>query len=571
MKMNSNKLLYIFFSAALTACGGGGGGGGGVVNSTTNASSITLQGVAATGAAISGGTVDVKCKSGTGTGTTNSDGTYTVTVADGAQPCILRAIDPVTKIELFSIVESGGTTANITPVTSLVVANALGAAPSSSFSSFNSTVHDKITAATISTAVTRIQAATAAIGTDADMTGVDIMKGALKAATESAGGDINDKKIDALMAALTAADKKITDLTEQLKTATTTNSAASSLSTVVGDAKYSLANCPYARSGDVWALNFSGSAPVSYNADFNNMVLKKISDSTTSAINFKRDASNNAIPCAFTANIAGVTTEFRVSEGGIGAWKQATDFGLVVPVQKTKLLTDASMVGTYPALAFIREKTLGYRAATPIRFEVDSNGDMKGYSCDMTKAKPDCLTTVDSSSADPTSCVHQSNGTFACTSTAGLTATGILYVTGSQATMFMSITNMNVGIYKFGGLLVMSKAAKMSLPKVGATSAADSAWYTGVNPGGNIVVSGGTSASTVESVDTVNNKYTTSSAGTTITYTRYNDTPANGLLFSKSTEGQGVTMSTSTGWSVAMIKASGTEFDGWATYVRAKR
>jgi hypothetical protein len=137
--------------------------------------------------------------------------------------------------------------------------------------------------------------------------------------------------------------------------------------------------------------------------------------------------------------------------------------------------------------------------------------------------------------------------------------------------MFMSITNMSVGTYRFGGLMIMSKAAKMSLPKVGATTAADSAWYTGVNTGGNIVVSGGTSGSTVESVDTANNKYTTSSAGTTTTYTRYIDTPANGLLFSKSTDTQGVTMGTSSGWSVAMIKGSGTEFDGWATYVRAKR
>ena len=543
----------------------GAGGGGTAVNS------ITLQGVAATGAAISGGTVDVKCKNGTGTATTNADGTYTVTVADGAQPCILRAVDPVTKVELFSIVESGGTTANITPVTSLVVANTLGDSPSTSFTTFNSTVHDKITAANISSAVTRVQAATAAIGTDADMTGVDIMKGSLTAATDSAAGDANDKKIDALMAALTAADKKISDLTDQLKTATTSNAAASSLSTVVGDSKYSLANCPYARSGDVWAINFAGAAPVSYNADFNNMVLKKLSNNTTSAINFKRDGSNNAIPCAFTATIGGVATEFRISEGGIGAWTQATDFGIVVPAQKTKLLTDASMTGTFPTLAFIREKTLGYRAALPIRFEVDSNGDMKSYSCDMTKTKPDCLTTVDTSSSDPTSCVPQSNGTFACTSTAGLSATGILYVTGSQATMFMSITNMSVGTYRFGGLMIMSKAAKMSLPKVGATTAADSAWYTGVNTGGNIVVSGGTSGSTVESVDTANNKYTTSSAGTTTTYTRYIDTPANGLLFSKSTDTQGVTMGTSSGWSVAMIKGSGTEFDGWATYVRAKR
>ena len=58
---------------------------------------------------------------------------------------------------------------------------------------------------------------------------------------------------------------------------------------------------------------------------------------------------------------------------------------------------------------------------------------------------------------------------------------------------------------------------------------------------------------------------------TTTTYTRYIDTPANGLLFSKSTDLQGVTMGSSSGWAVAMLKGSGTEFDGWAAYIRGKR
>jgi hypothetical protein len=130
---------------------------------------------------------------------------------------------------------------------------------------------------------------------------------------------------------------------------------------------------------------------------------------------------------------------------------------------------------------------------------------------------------------------------------------------------------MNVEGYRFGGLLVMTKASKMSLPKVGTSSVANSSWYTGVNTGANIVVSGGTSAGKVESVDIANNKFTTSSSGTTTTYTRYIDTPANGLLFSNSTNFQGVSLGNSTGWSVSMSKGAGTEFDGWATYVRAKR
>jgi hypothetical protein len=189
----------------------------------------------------------------------------------------------------------------------------------------------------------------------------------------------------------------------------------------------------------------------------------------------------------------------------------------------------------------------------------------------MTKTKPDCLTSIDSSSGDATTCTAQSNGTLSCTSTAGLVATGILYVTGSQATMFMAVTNMSSGSYRFGGLLIMSKASKMSLPKVGQTSSANSAWYTGVNPSGNVVVSGGTSDSKVESVDSANNSYTTSSSGTTTVYTRYIDTPANGLLFSKTSNSKGITLGSPTGWAVSASEVGGTDFDGWAAYIRAKR
>jgi hypothetical protein len=137
--------------------------------------------------------------------------------------------------------------------------------------------------------------------------------------------------------------------------------------------------------------------------------------------------------------------------------------------------------------------------------------------------------------------------------------------------MFMSISNMTVGNYRFGGLLVMAKAAKMTLPTVGATVADNSAWYAGVEIGSNSVISGGTLGRRVESVSTAENSFVTSSYGTTTTHTRYIDTPTSGLSFSRSTGSQAVTIGSPSGWSVAMAKGSGTEFDGWFTYIRAKR
>ncbi len=550
----------------LSACGGSGSS-----SSSTSGSSISISGVAATGAAISGGTVEAKCQSGTGTATSSTDGTYTVTIAGGSQPCILKATDPVTKVELFSLVESGSTAANITPVTSLVVANVVGDSPDTAFTNFSTNIKNKITSTNVSSAVSRVQAATAALGSDADMTGVDFMKGTMRAATDSAAGDSTDKKIDALMAALAAADKKISDLTNQLKVATSSTDAAANLTSLIGNAKYSLASCPYARSGDYWVINFAGAAPVSYNTDFNAMVLKRNSDNSTSVIDFKRDSANAVIPCAFTSVVAGQTVEYRVSEGGVGVWKQSNDFGIFVPVQKSRQLNDVSLVGSHASIAFIREKTSGFRAAAPIRFEVDEKGGIKSYLCDMTKSKPDCLAENNDSNADTVTCSAQSNGTFSCTSTDGLVATAVVFVSGSQATMFMSITNMNFGAFSFGGLMIMTKAAKMNLPRVGEKSLADSAWYAGVDSGTNFVVSGGTSETTVESVDPSANTYVISSKGVTTLFTRYVDTPAKGFFFSKSTTEQGVVLRSPNGWAVAMYKENTSEFDGWTAYVRARR
>jgi hypothetical protein len=138
--------------------------------------------------------------------------------------------------------------------------------------------------------------------------------------------------------------------------------------------------------------------------------------------------------------------------------------------------------------------------------------------------------------------------------------------------MFMSITNMNVGALRFGGLMIMTKAVKRSLPTVGRSSS-NSSWYTGVESGENTVISRSGSGSTTkdESVNLANKSYVTSNSGSSTIFTRYIDTPTNGLLFSKSSTSSGVTIGSPTGWSVAMIKGAGTEFDGWMAYIRAKR
>jgi hypothetical protein len=108
------QLLQTLVAAGLvvlTACSGGGGGAG-----------YTITGVAASGAAISQGILDVHCQQGSASAVTALDGSYSVTIAGGQGPCILRASQPATGLVLHSLVEGGASSANITPVTELILA-----------------------------------------------------------------------------------------------------------------------------------------------------------------------------------------------------------------------------------------------------------------------------------------------------------------------------------------------------------------------------------------------------------------------------------------------------------------
>ncbi|MBC7602225.1 MAG: hypothetical protein H7255_06130, partial [Ramlibacter sp.] len=69
-------------AALLAACGGGDG---------TVATTSTVTGVAATGAAIASGAVTLKCVSGTtSAATTGTDGSFTIDVTNVALPCVAR-------------------------------------------------------------------------------------------------------------------------------------------------------------------------------------------------------------------------------------------------------------------------------------------------------------------------------------------------------------------------------------------------------------------------------------------------------------------------------------------------
>lgn len=564
-------LLHVFISTTLTmlltACGGGGGG-------SSVGNNFSISGTAATGAAISNGTVEARCASGTGTATTNYDGTFVINVNNGNLPCILKAVDPVSNLELHSVVESGATTTNISPATELVTANLLGNTPALVFANFTPTSQQRISSAAIATSIATFQAATAALGSDADMTGIDVMKGALTAATEVASGNSADKKIDTLMSALAAADKKVADLTNLMKSATSSADAISGLRTVVGNAVDSLPNCPNARSGDVWVFGIVGGAPLAYTADFKNMRLTKQSTNSSYTINQVLDSANAVVPCAFSSTIGGISYEYRISDGGLIIAYTPSGGMLVIPAQKNHKLTDTSFAGTYPAIAFIKSKTSSLRFALPIRFEIDTAGKLTGYSCDLSKTIPDCLNVVNDTNKDDVNCVANVDGTFSCSSSvSGFQSTAALYLTGSQSTLLMSVTNMNVGNASYEGMVVMTKAGRVSLPTVGMTSPAGSTWNIGSS--GSTVTTSYSYASTVTAVNSGKNSFSTTvtiPGFDSVVSEHYLDTPATGFLYSENTISKAIQLRSPSGWAVAANKMSGgSNYSNWVASIRVPR
>lgn len=127
----------VSLSVFLTACGGGGdgaaggaaaGGGGGSIAPAAS----TVTGSVAVGAPVSGATVTIKCENSATviTTTTTAAGSYTVDIPADSFPCALQATGGnfpagVTSLHSF-VANSNASTINITQLTDLALAAAVG-------------------------------------------------------------------------------------------------------------------------------------------------------------------------------------------------------------------------------------------------------------------------------------------------------------------------------------------------------------------------------------------------------------------------------------------------------------
>ncbi|CAJ5450309.1 putative lipoprotein [Burkholderia pseudomallei] len=179
----------------LAACGGGGG------NSTGNgAASVKTTGTAAIGSPIVGGTVVLKCASGTATSTTTgTDGSWTISLKASDYPCVAevsggQANGVALTSVLHSVLAAPGV-ANITPLTDIMVGVLGKQDPSTWFANVSkSDLASSITTDNLNTALDKLKTALASLpGKPSLPDGFNPLNTAFKAQTGDAGDDLLER------------------------------------------------------------------------------------------------------------------------------------------------------------------------------------------------------------------------------------------------------------------------------------------------------------------------------------------------------------------------------------------
>lgn len=182
----------IFLSAALAACGGSNE----AQPDSPSVVSGALTGTAATGAAIAGGTVEVKCAAGPDPAavTTGASGSWTASLSGVRLPCKVKVSGGnLPSGTAFHSIAVGLGTVNITPMTDLVVASLTGQNPAAWYSSVTAGALGNITGAAVTAAVDKIRA-----GINVPAFGASVSP----LTTPLTIGDALDKVLDALKAAV---------------------------------------------------------------------------------------------------------------------------------------------------------------------------------------------------------------------------------------------------------------------------------------------------------------------------------------------------------------------------------
>lgn len=205
MEFHKLVALPILISTLIVGCGGGGGSGSGGGTPTAT----TLTGVAASGAALAGARVSAKDVNGIERiADTSDDGSYELNLSGTTGPYVLRAIS-MDGSEYFSaaLASDLGGIVNITPLTSIIVADATNMDPKVLYGSYGSPSAAALTAnlaASITNLVSALAPVASAVG--ATLTETGVLRGAF-----SADHTGIDRMLDALQINFNGSVLSITD------------------------------------------------------------------------------------------------------------------------------------------------------------------------------------------------------------------------------------------------------------------------------------------------------------------------------------------------------------------------
>lgn len=479
MRILNTRVLSLVATATLSACGGGSDT---PTPPAAAAASVTIAGTAAKGAALAGATVSVKCAAGNGTGTTAIDGKYSVVVTGATLPCALKVVgsDGTTFHSLVPGTGSSGSfSANLSPLSELVLAKAAAGTPAELFDNFDSTAQAKLTAGALVEAVASLIATFQGV---IDLTGVDPIKDTLVV------GNSLDQKLDALQVVLTAAQTTLAELTAAMASGATTTDVVRNL------LQPAASSCASLRSGKyrvIFGHETAGEDGASFLVNIDATAL-----TATDSINPDTPVGLTPVigtPCMFTApGDSGPASEtILVSRSGMKVARSLSSTGQVrlrymIPEQALPL---SELAGNWNFLEYGREFPTGGFSAESGTATIDTAGRFTNFV--FCTGLDNCALVTGSETF-----TVNAEGGFDINNDEGARAFAFKAASG-QTSMF--IVNPVKGTF-----VVLAKQTTLSLPAVGEVS---NFWDFSVNSSG-FAETLSDFSTTVRSVDTVAGSYT---------------------------------------------------------------
>lgn len=510
--------LAALSAAVLAACGGSD-------DAAAPAQPLAVTGIAATGAAMVEASVQANCATGTGTAISGNDGRYTITITGGALPCVLEATSKDGNTVLHSVA-SGSTasaTANITPLTSVLVAQLAGRDPADFFDGAGgagaSALAATVTGDKIGAATNAVVATLTAAGLDTAALG-DLLAGDLVAGS----GQGYDGVLDTLGATLAASGSTLQTLVATVAATAAAADPASAPATSSGGEAVGRSLLPAALLLKPQAAHCSALRSTAYR-----FIVVKASASTGSADPVTTlgvgtlDAANDAGPrwthadgtietmvpvenetCRYTqAGNDGGSADVVVAPSGVvvmrstATWTEgesaldtAARLVIALPVQN---LAVSDLVGTWNLLGWYREDGAGQVDATTATIAADG---AVTWRCDH-PSQADSVCTTD---GPDTGFSARSDGGFDVALADGEKMRAFAYRAGNGQTLIAMIQ-------ADGSVFTLTPQRTLSGPTVGDTH---KAWNVQINGGWVASEPLAYNSYTVESVDANGGSFTRS-------------------------------------------------------------